>query len=164
MAHQDFVIKWLNDAYAMENGLVQVLENHAKDAEGHPQVQGRIQEHIEETRRHAERVQESIQRLGGDTSTLKTTMANVGGALQGMSTGPAEDELVKNAIADYAAEQFEVASYRALIAAAEELGDQETARACQENLREDEEMARWIEQQLPTVAQGFLRSKAEEHS
>jgi hypothetical protein len=25
-------------------------------------------------------------------------------------------------------------------------------------------MARWIEQQLPTVAQGFLRSKAEEHS
>ncbi len=164
MAHEDFVIKWLNDAYAMENGLVQVLEKHAKDAEGHPQVHNRIQEHIEETRRHADRVRESIERLGGDTSTLKTTLANVAGTLQGMSTGAAEDELVKNAIADYAAEQFEVASYRALIAAAEELGDQETVRACQENLREDEEMARWLEQQLPTVAQEFLRSKAQEHS
>src|SRR5215212_1396380 len=126
MAHQDFVTKWLNDAYSMENALIQVLENHAKDAEDHPQVQSGIQEHIQTTRRHAERVEECIQRLGGDTSTLKSGIAKISGTLQGMSTGVAEDELVKNAIADYAAEQFEIASYRALIAAAEELGDQET--------------------------------------
>ncbi len=37
-------------------------------------------------------------------------------------------------------------------------------RACQENLREDEEMARWLEEQLPMVSQGFLRREAEEHS
>lgn len=164
MAHEDFVTKWLNDAYAMENALIQVLENHAKDAQDHPQVQNGIQEHIETTRRHAHRVEECIQRLGGDTSTLKTGMANISGTLQGMSTGVAEDELVKNAIADYAGEQFEIASYRALIAAAEELGDQETVRACQENLREDEAMAQWLEQQLPTITQGFLQSKAGEHS
>ena len=164
MAHEEFVIKWLNDAYSMEKALIQVLENHAKDAERHPQVQSRIQEHIETTRRHTDRVQECIQRLGGDTSTLKAGMANISGTLQGMSTGTAEDELVKNAISDYAVEQFEVASYRALIAAAEELGDEETVRACQENLREDEEMAQWLEGQLPTVARGFMQSKAEEHS
>jgi ferritin-like metal-binding protein YciE len=163
MAHEDFVIKWLNDAYAMETALVQVLERHAKDAEGHTQLQNRIQAHIEPTRRHADRVEETIERLGGDTSTLKTGIANIVGTLQGMSAGAAEDELVKNTISDYAAEQFEIASYRALIAAAEELGDQEMVRACQDNLREDEEMARWLERQLPTVAQEFLRSKAEEH-
>jgi ferritin-like metal-binding protein YciE len=164
MADNDFVIKWLNDAYSMENALIKVLENHANDAEGHPEVQSKIQEHLEATRRHADRVEECIQRLGGDTSSLKAGMANISGTLQGMSTGTAEDVLVKNAIADYAGEQFEVASYRALIAAAEEIDDQETVRACQENLREDEEMAQWLEEQLPTVAQGFLRSKAEEHS
>ena len=164
MAHKDFVIKWLNDAYAMENALIQTLENHANHAEGHPQVQSRIQEHIETTRRHADRVQECIERLGGDTSTLKSATAKISGTLQGMSTGAAEDTLVKNALADYASEQFEVASYRALITAAEELGDQETVRACQENLREDEEMARWLEQQLPTVTQEFVRSKAGENS
>ncbi len=163
MAHKDFLIKWLNDAYGMENALVEVLENHAKDAEGHPQVQNRIQEHIETTRRHADRVEECIQRLGGDTSSLKAGTAKVFGTLQGMSTGAAEDELVKNAISDYASEQFEVASYRALIAAAEELGDGETVRACQENLREDEEMARWLEEQLPTVAEGFVQTRAGEH-
>src|SRR3712207_2617962 len=153
MAHEDFVIKWLNDAYGMENALVRVLKNHAKDAEGRPQVQNGIREHIETTRRHADRVKERIQRLGGDTSTLKTGMATISGTLQGMSTGVAEDELVKSAISDYAAERFEVACYRALITAAEEIGDQETVHACQENLREDEEMARWLEQQLPTVVE-----------
>jgi ferritin-like metal-binding protein YciE len=164
MAHKDFVIKWLNDAYAMENSLIQVLENQADDAEDHPEVHNRIQEHIETTRRHADRVEECIQRLGSDTSTLKTSTAKVAGTLQGMSTGAAEDVLVKNALAGYAGEQFEVASYRALIAAAEEIDDQETVRACQENLREDEEMARWLEQQLPTITQEFLHTKAEQDS
>jgi ferritin-like metal-binding protein YciE len=160
MAHKDFLIKWLNDAYGMENALIPVLENHAKDAEGLPQ-QPRIQEHIETTRRHADRVKECIERLGGDTSSVKAGMAKISGTLQGMSTGAAEDELVKNVISDYAAEQFEVASYRALIAAAEELGDQETVSACQENLREDEEMARWLEHQLSVVTPAFLQKKAE---
>ena len=160
MAHKDFVIKWLNDTYSMENALIPVLENHAKDAEGLPQ-QPRIQEHIQTTTRHADRVKECIERLGGDTSTLKTGTAKISGTLQGMSTGAAEDELVKNVISDYASEQFEVASYRSLIAAAEELGDQETVRACQENLREDEEMARWLEHQLSVVTPAFLQSKAE---
>jgi ferritin-like metal-binding protein YciE len=164
MAHKDFVIKWLNDAYGMETALVQVLENHAKDAEGHPQVQNRIQEHLETTRRHADRVEECIQRLGGDTSSLKAGVSKITGTLQGMSTEPAEDELVKNALSDYASEQFEVASYKSLITAAQELGDEETVRACQENLREDEEMARWLEQQLPTITQGFLHSKAGDDS
>ncbi len=104
MAHKDFVIKWLNDAYGMENALIQTLENHANHAEGYPQVQSRIQEHIETTRRHADRVQECIERLGGDTSTLKSATAKVSGTLQGKSTVAAEDELVKNAISDYAGE------------------------------------------------------------
>jgi ferritin-like metal-binding protein YciE len=116
------------------------------------------------TEREQAEVEECIQRLGGDTSSVKAGMSKITGTLQGMSTGAAEDELVKNAISDYAGEQFEVASYRALVAAAEEIGDEETVRVCRENLREDEEMARWLEQQLPAVTQEFLRSKAQEHS
>jgi ferritin-like metal-binding protein YciE len=37
-------------------------------------------------------------------------------------------------------------------------------RACQEKLSEDEEMAWWLEQQLPTVTQEFVRTKAGELS
>ena len=34
-----------------------------------------------------------------------------------------EDEVVKEAVADYAFEHFEIASYKALVAAAHELGE-----------------------------------------
>ncbi len=163
MAHQDILIAWLNDAYSMENALIQVLENHAKDAKDHPQVQSKIQEHLEVTRHHADRVKGRIQALGGDTSTIKSGLANIFGTVQGMSSGAAKDELVKNGISDYAAEQFEVASYRALIAGAQAIGDQETVRVCQENLREDEEMARWLEQNLPLTVQEFMQSQLASH-
>jgi len=44
-----------------------------------------------------------------------------------------------------------MSSYRALIAAAQDLGDQETASMCQQILQDEEEMARFLDQNLPTV-------------
>jgi ferritin-like metal-binding protein YciE len=76
--------------------------------------------------------------------------------MQALSTGPAKDELLKNALADYAAENFEVASYTALVPAAQALNDQQTATVCQQILQEDEAMARWLQQNLPTLVQQTL--------
>jgi len=98
--------------------------------------------------------------MGESPSTVKSGMANVMGMLQGMSTGMAQDELVKNGIADYATEYFEMASYKALITAAQELGDQESVRTFQEILRDEEEMANWLNQQLPTIVQETMREEA----
>lgn len=156
----DLLISWLNDAHAMETALVEILEHQVKDAEKYPAVQVRLQQHLEQTRRHAEIVKGCVDRLGGSTSSVKSGMANMFGKVQAMSTGPAEDEMVKNALADYGAESFEVASYRALIAAAMEIGEAQVATACQEILREDEAMAQWIEQNLPLLVKQTLREMA----
>jgi ferritin-like metal-binding protein YciE len=164
MAQQDMIIAWLNDAFAMENALVRVLEQHAKDAKDQPPLQARLEQHIEETRRHADLVKGCVERLGRSTSAVKTGLANVLGAVQGVSTGPAKDELVKNGLADYAAEQFEVAAYTALIVGAEAIGDPETARVCREILREDEAMAQWLARELPVVVQETLRLEAVKQS
>ena len=56
MAHKELLITWLNDVYRVETALIPILENHAKDAKNHPDIQARNQQHIEETRRHAEGV------------------------------------------------------------------------------------------------------------
>lgn len=151
MANRELFVAWLNDAYAMEQQFIPVLENHAKDFGANPAAQQRIQQHIAETRRHAERLEECVRGLGTTTSTVKSTLATLLGSAQAVSTGMFRDELVKDALSDYAAEQFEIACYRALIAAAQEEGRPEIARACEENLREDEAMARWLEQQLPGI-------------
>ena len=157
MAHKELVIAWLNDAHAMELGIAQVLERHAEEAKDHPQMQAGLQRHLEQTRRHAELVKGCVERMGGETSGIKSGMASVMGAVQGMTTKLAKDELIKNTLHDYGTEHFEIACYTSLIAAAENLGDQETVRVCQEILRDDQAMADFLFQQIAPVTIEMLQ-------
>src|SRR5438477_571253 len=111
---KETMIAWLNDAYAMETALMPILKNHANDAREDPAAKQRIQLHMEETRRHADLVKGCVERLGGNTSAAKTSLAAMFGAIQSVSTGMFSDQLVKNALVDYATEHFEIACYRAL--------------------------------------------------
>jgi ferritin-like metal-binding protein YciE len=61
------------------------------------------------------------------------------------------DQLVKDALADYASEQFEIACYTALVSIATELGHHQIVKLCKQNLEEDQAMAAWLLQQLPGV-------------
>jgi len=157
MTAKDMLVAWLNDAHGMENSLIQVLNHQIKGAKDYPQVQAKLEEHLEQTRRHAQLVQDCVEKLGGRISPVKTGMATLLGQLQSVSTGTAPDEMMKNALSDYAAECFEVASYTALVQAANALGEQRVAQVCQQILQEDDAMARWIHQNLPSLAQQTLQ-------
>ena len=159
MTQQDLVLGWLNDAYAMERSITQVLQRHVKDAEDQPEIQARLQQHLEATERHAELVKGCVERLGGDTSKLKSGMAQVMGAVQGMSTSVAKDELVKNALQDYSTEHMEIASYQSLIAGARQLGDTETASVCEQILQDEEAMQAWLREQIPTITIQVLQQQ-----
>ncbi len=90
MAHSerhDQLITWLNSAYSMEENLARVLENHAKDAKDVPWVRERDEQHLAETKRHAERVKECLDLLGAKPSTIKSVMGNLTGMVQGASSG-----------------------------------------------------------------------------
>jgi ferritin-like metal-binding protein YciE len=52
---------------------------------------------------------------------------------------------------------MEIASYKILIATAEQVGDQETKRVCEEILHEEEAMADWLEQNVPSLTKQYLR-------
>jgi ferritin-like metal-binding protein YciE len=154
------LVAWLKDAYAMEEGLLPILDNHAKDAKANPHVHERIRRHKEETRRHAEMIKQCLNKLGEDTSALKTGVAKVTGFFQGLSTGMAQDELVKNNLADYATEHFEIACYKALIRAADAAGEPDIRQTCEQILHEEEDMAHFLEQQLPQTVNEFMTHKA----
>lgn len=149
MPDKQIVLTWLNDAYAMENALEKVLKQHAKDAEDEPKVHDRILQHLDETRAQAETVKECINVLGGKVSRGKEAFATMFGAGQGMVNKAAKDTMVKNAIADYAAEHFEIACYRALIDATERIGADEVAEKLRGILRQEQAMADFLATQLP---------------
>lgn len=148
----DQLIAWLDDAYAMENGLIGILQNHAAHFnDAMPGVARRIQQHIVETQLHAQRLQECLRIVNATPSGVKSTLSSVIGSVEGATTAIFRDQLVKDTLADYASEQFEVACYTALAKAATNLGYPQIARLCEENLEEDRAMAEWLLKELPAV-------------
>jgi ferritin-like metal-binding protein YciE len=136
----------------MESGLIAILQNHASHfGEEMPNAGRRIQQHIVETQQHVQRLNDCLRALNTAPSGVKSALSSVMGSVEGATTAMFRDTLVKDALADYASEQFEVACYTALVNAATELGLPEVARRCQQNLDEDKAMAEWLLMQLPAV-------------
>lgn len=146
------LIAWLTDAHAMELSLAKVLEHHAKDADRLPDIRARDEDHLTETRDHARKLERCLDLLGAEKpSSVKNALGTVMGKMQGAMSAPFGDEIMKNALSDYAAEHLEIACYRSLIIAAEEIGELEVARICNEILADEESMAQWLEQKLPEM-------------
>ena len=74
------------------------------------------------------------------------------------STVAASDKMLKNAMGNYAIEYFEISAYTANAAAARELGYEDIAKVCDTILSEEQEMADWLEEQIPTLARQELRA------
>lgn len=145
------LIAWLNDAHAMERALVVVFEKQAKDTEGIRGLHSRIVAHLEETKGHAEKIEECIRRNGGDLSIPKDVGAQMGAVIGGLSISMWEDSIVKNLLKSYSAEHFEIASYLAIRAAALEVGDVETADVCNDILQDEVRMAEWLREHISLV-------------
>lgn len=69
---------------------------------------------------------------------------------------------MKNTLADYATEYFEMACYRSLVTAARYMGDSQTAQVCEQIIADEQRMANWLEQQISTATQDFLAMKTRE--
>jgi ferritin-like metal-binding protein YciE len=141
----------------MEQGIVEILEKQIGQFDDMPEAQAKIRQHLELTKDQAERVRDCVERLGDDVSHVKSGMANVLGAVQGMSTAMANDKMVKNAMGNYAIEYFEIASYNVLVTTAREMGMEDIAAVCEGIMMEEQDMADWLEEALPMVTRQHLR-------
>jgi ferritin-like metal-binding protein YciE len=153
---EERLMEWLRDAHAAEEQAATMLSGMANRIENYPGLKARIEQHLEETRRQAERVRSCIERRGGSTSTIKDAGGRMLGMGQALSGAFVDDEVVKGSIASAAFEEMEVASYEVLISAAQHVGDQETVRVCREILQEEKAMAEWLEQNLPALTEQYL--------
>jgi ferritin-like metal-binding protein YciE len=158
--HHDALTAWLRDAHAMENQAIKILEGQDERLEHYPELRAKVHEHLQQTRRQAEMLEDCLERLGEDRSAFKAGMGKLMGNMQAMSGLFVGDEVVKGALASYTFEQFEIASYKSLIAAAEEAGEAEVRGVCERILGEEEDMARWLGDHLPEVTRAYLMREA----
>ncbi len=154
------VIDWLNDAYAMERGLEITLKKQAENTDAHRAVRERANIHLDETKAHAERIEECLKMLGSSPSSLKTATGQMLEMGKGLMTKFAQDERVKDFLAAYGAEYFEVACYKSLIAGARAAGEDAIVPLLEQNLKQDLAMAEWLDMNIETVTRDYLNSAA----
>jgi ferritin-like metal-binding protein YciE len=157
---RDNLIAWLRDAYAMEGQAVELLERQIERLEHYPEIRTKLQEHLTETKGQRAALEQAFNLLGSDPSALKASVMKVAANVQGMMHSLSSDEVMKHALGSYAFEQFEAASYQALVTAAEQAGEREVASTCSTILREEQAMAAWLWEHLPQLTQLYLQRSA----
>lgn len=157
MTHaKDNFIAWLKSAHAMEEQAATMLAAQTKRLENYPDLKARMLQHLEETRAQADDLQLMLNRLSGAPSALKDMAGRIAATVQGIPALLVSDEVVKFASAAYAFEHLEIATYRMLITAADELGDEESQSVLERILAEEVAMALWLEENLDPITRVFL--------
>jgi len=159
---RDYLIDCLRDAHAMETQAVALTTTQADRLKHYPDLEQRIRVHVRETEGQRDRLEQCLETLGSGPSTVKDTAMKLAGNLQTAFHAMTEDEVIKNSLASYAFEHFEIACYHALIETAKIANEPEIAAICAQNLAEEEAMAAWIMEHLPDALQTYLaRSTAD---
>lgn len=150
-------IDWVRDAHAMEEQAEAMLSRMAERLEHYPELKSRILQHIEETKEQQHLVQTVLDRLDTSRSVIKDAAGKISAMGQSVGGMFASDEVVKGAISGYVFEQLEIASYTALIAAAQAVGDDEGVQTFTRIRSQEQEMAQWLAEHLPAVTQVYLQ-------
>ncbi|MEN0073882.1 MAG: ferritin-like domain-containing protein [Paracraurococcus sp.] len=158
---QDIYITGLRNAHALEAQADQLLSRQVERIENYPAMRQRLQQHIEETRRQSQRLEQILQAHGTSESTLKDLATGFMGNMAALAHVPMQDEILKNSFANYAFEHFEIASYKALIEMARMAGDAQAEPLLRESLKEEEAMAEWAGQALPEVVRTYVQRETE---
>ena len=162
MNHVEHYHDWLRDAHAMEKQAESMLESMASRIDNYPDVRARIEQHISETKHQITLLEEILDRNDISRSVLKDSMSKMMAFGQSVGGMAASDEIVKGSISGYVFEQFEIACYTSLLAAAKKAGDVASVPAIESILAEEQRMADWLIQHIPdTTEQFLLRSDAE---
>jgi len=131
----------LRDLYSAENQLVKALPKMAKAANS-DELRDGIEEHLEQTKSHVERLEQIFEAMDESPKGKKCT------GMEGLvkEGGEVMDEDFEGAVLDAAligaaqrVEHYEIAAYGTVIAFAEQLGESEHVSQLKETLEEEKE-------------------------
>ena len=149
--------KYLADAHAIEEQATQLLERGPKLA-GDPALANIYAEHLDETRDHAELVQQRLHELGGDPSSLKDAAMRLGALNWGAFFQGHPDTPGKLAAFAHAFEYLEIGAYEQLQRVADRAGDPETTRVVEGILAQERNAARRLAGAFDEAAAASLES------
>ena len=155
-----FLIDGLKDAHAMESQAVTLTSMQADRLRNYPELEARIRAHLDETKAQRDRLEGVLGELGVSASGLKDFVLKAGANFAAGLHSLTEDEVIKNSITSYAFEHFEIAAYTSLIAAGKAYDNSRVVDVCQQNLKEEQAMAKWLEDHLAETTLQYIERTA----
>lgn len=141
----------LGDIYDAEQQLTKALPQVVQETTD-PQIRQRVERHLRETEQHVKNIEACFQALGEKAKAEKCV--GMAGILQekqmAMKEKPSEEVLqAVNLSGSAKIEHYEIATYTSLIGLSRVMGHTECSRLLEENLRQEKEMALFIDQTAP---------------
>lgn len=160
------VVQYLNEAHASEVALVSVLQSQIAMTPRGSYRDG-LERHLDETRGHADRVQQRLAELGQGGNPLQVLLGFTEGVLGqavAFSKTPfdllrgsgGEEKVLKNAKDAAASEALEIATYTALERLAQGVGDQQTAKLAASIRGDEERMLDRIMREIPKLTDAVV--------
>jgi ferritin-like metal-binding protein YciE len=134
---QEKLIDYIEDAHAMEQNVLQMLDSMIATTDDELIVQ-EFEHHKVETERHLQLLRDRLTAHGRDPSLRKETQTIAGALVKGVADQVRGDKAGKNARDGFVTEHLEIAAYELLERLARRAGDGETAEVARQ-IRQDEE-------------------------
>jgi len=131
---------YLADAHALEMRSIELLKR-SREMAGSTRLAQLYDDHLDESLDHARLLEERLEALDADTSTLKDTALKAGALNWSIFFQAQGDTPVKLAAFAYAVEHLEIGGYELLRHVAERAGDAATIDLSHRILRDEREMA-----------------------
>ena len=169
-AGRELVIQYLEEAHATEAALVTTLQAHITMTP-HGSYRELLERHLSETRQQTRAIERRLGELGAGGGILSATyglVQTVVGQVLALSKGPfdllrgsgGEEKLVKNAKDECATEALEIATYDALEALAQAVGDEKTARLAALHRGQEERTLAELREHIPVLTRATVLARA----
>lgn len=153
---QEIFVLGLRNAHAMEHQALALMDRQIEHLANYADVEVRLRSHRGETERQIQRLDTILTSLGETSSGFKDAAMVLTGNLAAMAHMLAPDEILKNSFANFAFENFEAASYKALILMAQDGDFLEAIPLLDETLKEELAMVAFLEQTLPLIVKRYI--------
>lgn len=156
---RDLFVAGLRNAHAMERQAQELMERQSERMTDYPDVQARLRQHLVETRTQLQRLEQCLAACGESSSTLKDAAMSFVANMAALGHAAAPDEVLKNTFANNAFEHYEIAAYKSMLALADAAGMSEAKPLLETSLREEEQMAAWVDAHVGAVTMAYLAQR-----
>jgi ferritin-like metal-binding protein YciE len=163
------IAQYLTEARATEHALTRVLQSQiAMTPSG--SYRSALENHLDETRRHADRVERRLSELDTSSNPVLTVLGfweDVVGQALALGKTPldllrgtgGEEKVLKNAKDTAATEALEIATYTAIERLARSVGDDDTADLAKSILADEERMLARVLREIPKLTDAVGRAE-----